>query len=58
MIQLHAGSDHILDFEGSSIPGLARFYSGFGAHDEPFYFHVENNLPWYLRWRKPKTTRS
>lgn len=58
MIQLHAGSDHMLDFEGSSIPGLARFYSGFGAHDEPFYFHVENNLPWYLRWRKPKTTRS
>lgn len=25
-----------LDFEGSSIPSLARFYSGFGAKNEPY----------------------
>lgn len=27
----------ILDFEGSSIPGIARFYEGFGAQPEVFY---------------------
>ena len=29
-------SDQYLDFEGSSIPGLARFYCGFGAAEEPY----------------------
>ncbi|HDS06036.1 MAG TPA: hypothetical protein ENO05_00285 [Bacteroides sp.] len=32
----HAGSGMILDFEGSSIPSVARFFSGFGAHPEVF----------------------
>ncbi len=27
----------ILDFEGSSVPGIARFYEGFGAQPEIFY---------------------
>ncbi len=57
MVHSKSGMDHLLDFEGSSIPGLARFYSGFGATDEPFYFHVENQLPLWARWMKPKTTR-
>lgn len=30
-IQNHANSNIILDFEGSNIQGIARFYSGFGA---------------------------
>lgn len=58
MIQSKAGLDHCIDFEGSSIPGLARFYKGFGASDEPFYFHVDNRLPWWSKWMKPKTTQS
>jgi hypothetical protein len=58
MIQSKAGLDHCIDFEGSSIPGLARFYRGFGASDEPFYFHVDNRLPWWAKWMKTKTTRS
>ncbi len=57
MVHSKSGMDHILDFEGSSIPGLARFYSGFGAINEPFFFHVENQLPLWARWIKPKTTR-
>lgn len=30
----------ILDFEGSSIPSIARFYEGFGAQEE-FFYHFE-----------------
>lgn len=33
-IQDHAGSGLILDFEGSNIPSVARFFSGFGAQPE------------------------
>lgn len=36
-IRKFAGSELILDFEGSSIPGVARFYEGFGARPENFY---------------------
>lgn len=33
----YANSAHVLDFEGSSIPGIARFYEGFGARQETFF---------------------
>ncbi|MDC1022157.1 hypothetical protein OAQ85_01840 [Schleiferiaceae bacterium] len=52
-----SGRPHQIDFEGSSILGLKRFYSGFGAKDEPFFMHVENRLPLFLRWLKTATTR-
>ena len=52
-----AGRAHKIDFEGSSIEGLKRFYSGFGAKDEPFFMHIENRLPPRLRWLKRATTR-
>ena len=48
---------YIIDFEGSSIPGLKRFYSGFGAKDEPFHMHVENQLPFPINLLKSKSTR-
>lgn len=48
----HAGSDLTLDFEGSSIPGIARFYSGFGAEAEQYYCMKLNRLPVPLRWFK------
>ena len=31
IIRTHAGNPVCLDFEGSDIPGIARFFSGFGA---------------------------
>lgn len=33
-----------LDFEGSSIPSLARFYSGFGAKNEPYQLFTKRIL--------------
>jgi hypothetical protein len=51
-IQEHAGENIILDFEGSNLPGLARFYKGFGS-DEFVYLQVKkNNLPKLVRWLK------
>lgn len=37
LIKENAGKPLILDFEGSSIPSIARFYEGFGAQPELFY---------------------
>jgi len=51
-IREHSGSALTLDFEGSSIPGIARFYSGFGAESEHYYSLKMNRLPIPLRWLK------
>lgn len=46
-IRENAKKVNVLDFEGSSIPGLARFYSSFGAINNP-YFNISKNC---LSWR-------
>lgn len=52
-IQEHAGSPLTLDFEGSNIPGLAFFYSSFGAQDHPYPQLILNRLPWPLcQWKR------
>ncbi len=51
-IKDHAGQRLVLDFEGSDIPGLAVFYQGFGAINEPYPFLRINRLPFYLKWMK------
>lgn len=51
-IRREAGSVKYIDFEGSAIPGIARFYEGFGAENMPYYQLKNNQLPWWLRWRK------
>lgn len=51
-IRDHAGKLEILDFEGSDMPNLAFFYSGFGAVNEKYPFLKINRLPFYLRWMK------
>ncbi len=37
IIQTNAEKPRILDFEGSSVESIARFYKGFGAEERPYY---------------------
>jgi hypothetical protein len=48
----HAKNNLLLDFEGSMLPGIARFYKGFGATIEMYYHYHYNHLPIPLRWIK------
>jgi hypothetical protein len=47
-----AGAPLILDFEGSDLPGVARFYQHFGSNDQPYFFYRKNQLPWPVRLLK------
>ena len=42
VVQNFAGSDSILDFEGSKVEGIARFYQGFGA-EATYYQQIRKN---------------
>jgi hypothetical protein len=37
LIEDQIGKTRIFDFEGSSIPSIARFYAGFGASEDPYF---------------------
>jgi hypothetical protein len=50
LIQQRAGSGGLLDFEGSDLPGVARFYDGFGAKPVTYVSLTRTNLPWFFRW--------
>ena len=52
LIKEFAGTSTILDFEGSDIPGIAKFYQKFGSINEPYFFIRYNNLPKPLKWFK------
>jgi len=45
VIRDHAGSGMSLDFEGSNIPSIARFFNGFGAKPEIYQGLSFNRLP-------------
>jgi hypothetical protein len=47
-IRDHAGQDEFLDFEGSMIPELARFFVGFGALPNRYPILKQNHLPFPL----------
>ena len=51
-IQREANKHKYIDFEGSSIEGIARFYKSFGAVNVPYYQLKKNQLPWWIKWRK------
>lgn len=39
MIEQKSGTNYCIDFEGSTIDGVARFYKGFGAQPEEYFQH-------------------
>lgn len=45
VIKSHSGSGLSLDFEGSNIPTIARFFAGFGAKPEVYQGVTFNRLP-------------
>ncbi len=47
LIQSNSGKHMTLDFEGSSVESIARFYKGFGATSKPYYQISKNNLPFW-----------
>jgi len=47
-IHLNAGIQLTLDFEGSDIETVARFYQGFGAAPSTYSSLRINRLPWPL----------
>ncbi|MEM7101583.1 MAG: hypothetical protein AAF502_00550 [Bacteroidota bacterium] len=53
IIMSNAGRPVVLDFEGSSVPSIARFFKSFGSEDYPYFQIIRNNLPFYLKWIKP-----
>ncbi len=48
-IKKNAGSNQILDFEGSNDTNLARFYKSFGSQTVTYDTLIINNLPFYLK---------
>jgi hypothetical protein len=54
LIREFAGQELTLDFEGSDIPGIARFYKKFGPAEQPYFFYRFNRLPWPLRLFKKR----
>ncbi|WP_114781931.1 GNAT family N-acetyltransferase [Botryobacter ruber] len=55
-IRKYAGSNRILDFEGSMIPSVAKFYANFGATPVPYVSLKKQNRPWYLPWKNRTST--
>ncbi|MFL5765642.1 MAG: GNAT family N-acetyltransferase [Bacteroidia bacterium] len=48
----NSGRKYILDFGGSSVDGVARFYRNFGAKDCVYLQLQKNNLPRLVKWVK------
>jgi len=53
LIKEFSSRPYIFDFEGSDIPGIARFYKSFSAVNQPYFFYRWNKLPWPIRLAKP-----
>lgn len=49
LIQANAGRPLTLDFEGSMVGGVARYYKGFGSQAETYWHFEQNRMPWYMK---------
>ncbi|MDZ4668132.1 MAG: hypothetical protein SGJ00_09620 [bacterium] len=49
LIMQFSGHKMVLDFEGSEIEGIARFFKSFGAEKRNYYKYKLNSLPWVLK---------
>lgn len=47
IIDIYSENYQLLDFEGSQVDSIARFYKGFGAINQP-YFMIKKNRPKFL----------
>jgi len=54
LIREFAGSGLLLDFEGSDLPGVARFYQKFSPISQSYAFWKSNRLPAWMKWLKGK----
>ncbi len=52
IIDEYSDSNIFLDFEGSVIEGIARFYKGFGATAENYFYIYSNRLPVIRKFMK------
>jgi hypothetical protein len=52
LIREFSGQNILLDFEGSDLPGVAKFYQKFSPENRPYFFWKHNRLPAVLRWWK------
>jgi hypothetical protein len=48
-IETNSESHLVLDFEGSNVESVARFYTGFGATPCEYNHIIINKLPWFLK---------
>jgi hypothetical protein len=49
IIQTHCNKQMVLDFEGSNIESVARFYRSFGAEEQNYFLLKRNTLPWFVK---------
>jgi hypothetical protein len=54
VIRQQAGSGRVLDFEGSDIPSLAKFYANFGARPVPYLSLRRTSIPLLPTWLNQK----
>ncbi len=52
LIEEFCGSNFILDFEGSDLPGVASFYEQFAPQSTAYTFVKWNDLPAPMKWLK------
>ncbi|MBK7340315.1 MAG: hypothetical protein IPQ10_02440 [Saprospiraceae bacterium] len=48
-VRILGGNYTILDFDGSMIEPIERFFRGFGAYPVPYFSYTLNNSPWLIQ---------